>query len=226
MTTFSFPIDLTEDQTRLLEEYGRMLFDVNKQFNLISRSDIKQVFNHHIAHCLTIAERGVPGGSRVVDWGSGGGLPAIPLAIVWPEVHITAVDSNSKKTMSIDLFCRRLGITNCVSLHGRAEQAEGQFNYSVSRATAPLLDLWSWHERVYVPGSELAGWDQSSALPEDTWAEGLICLKGGDLDGEVQDMNRRYHGLETDIRPLTSLKHDPYFEQKYIVHVRREDGVS
>jgi len=201
-----------------------MLFDVNKQFNLISRSDIKQVFNHHIAHCLTLAEHSVPPGSRLVDWGSGGGLPAIPLAIMWPDAHLTAVDSNSKKTMAVDLFCRRLGLTNCSSWHGRAEHAVGQFNYSLSRATAPLADLWAWHQRVYVEGVQLESAARpieksTSATKSDYWKEGLICLKGGDLTQEIQDMNQKFEGLSTEIQPLTLLGHDPYFAEKCIVRV-------
>lgn len=208
------PIALTEDQDRLLREYAAMLFDVNKQFNLISREDSDHILDRHIGHCLFIAERGVTEGARIVDWGSGGGLPAIPLAIVWPSTQILAVDSNSKKTMSIELFCRRLGIKNCKAHHGRAEETEGNFQYSVSRATAPLIDLWNWHQRIASP--------ENVETAPSHWESGLICLKGGDLREEVQAMNKKYEGLETTIEPLLSLGKDAFFQTKFIVHIKRK----
>ncbi len=212
-----FPISLTEDQERLLREYARMLFDVNKQFNLISREDTNQVLGRHIAHCLCIAKQNIRKGAKVVDWGSGGGLPAIPLAIVWPDIEILAVDSIGKKTRAVDLFCRRLGIKNCRSWHGRAEQAEGSFHYSVSRATAPLADLWQWHQRVETSPSNL----EVEVPSSNVWAPGLICLKGGDLQEEIRVMNHKFPDLETRVQPLALLKHDSYFETKCLVHVQK-----
>jgi 16S rRNA (guanine527-N7)-methyltransferase len=153
----------------------------------------------------------------VVDWGSGGGLPAIPLAIVWPDIEILAVDSNGKKTRAVDLFCRRLGIKNCRSWHGRAEQAEGSFHYSVSRATAPLADLWQWHQRVETSPSNL----EVEVPSSNVWAPGLICLKGGDLQEEIRVMNHKFPDLETRVQPLALLKHDSYFETKCLVHVQK-----
>ncbi|MDA1027781.1 MAG: class I SAM-dependent methyltransferase [Bacteroidetes bacterium] len=212
------PIALTEDQDRLLREYAAMLFDVNKQFNLISREDTDHILERHIGHCLFLAERGVMDGARIVDWGSGGGLPAIPLAIVWPSTQIVAVDSNGKKTMSIELFCRRLGIKNCKAHHGRAEETEGSFQYSVSRATASLVNLWDWHHRVASPASD--------EIPSSHWENGLICLKGGDLREEVQTMNKKYEGLETTIEPLISLGKDAFFQTKSIVHIKKKAPVT
>lgn len=212
------PIALTQDQDRLLREYAAMLFDVNKQFNLISREDTDHILERHVGHCLFIAERGVEDGASIVDWGSGGGLPAIPLAIVWPSTQILAVDSNGKKTMSIELFCRRLGIKNCQAHHGRAEETEGSFQYSVSRATAPLVDLWSWHQRVASP--------ESVRTLSSHWENGLICLKGGDLREEVQAMNQKYRDLETTIEPLISEGKDTFFQTKSIVHIKRKHPVT
>ncbi len=243
MSAKSFsPVDLTEEQDRLLREYARMLFEVNKQFNLISREDTHQILERHIAHCLTIAEKKVGKGSKIVDWGSGGGLPAIPLAIVWPDAHVLAVDSNGKKTRSIELFCRRLGIKNCESWHGRAEDATGSFQYSVSRATAPLVNLWDWHQRVAISAmttvTETAIINSDSDASANTttnadantvalepaethWSQGLICLKGGDLREEVQAMNTKFTDLQTIIEPLSSLEKDPFFRLKYLVHVNK-----
>ncbi|NQV72417.1 16S rRNA (guanine(527)-N(7))-methyltransferase RsmG [bacterium] len=209
----TYPEHLSAEQKQKLDEYARLLFDVNKQFNLVSRGDIAHVISHHIVHCLALAQKSVSRGTHVVDWGSGGGLPAIPLAIVWPEVQIVAVDSNGKKTKSIDLFCRRLGIANCVSNHVRAEEATGAFQYSVSRATAPLVDLWSWHNRVFEAGSpEEEGADQ-------TWREGLICLKGGDLTQEIKDLATKYPHVQVKVLPLSGWNQDPFYDSKYTVEV-------
>lgn len=216
-----YPVAVSQDQARLLKEYGQMIFDVNKQFNLISRGDIQSVYDHHIAHCLTLAERGVLPGQRVVDWGTGGGLPAIPLAIMWPESTIVGVDSNEKKTRAVDLFCRRLGLKNCLSWHGRAEEAQGPFQLSVSRATAPLKDLWYWHSRVYAASSrDPMPVNSSQSHHNSLWNDGLVCLKGGELNNEIAEMNQTFPGLDVELLPLTSLKHDSYFDTKWLVTVR------
>ncbi len=186
-----------------------MLLSVNRQFNLISRSDIQQVRNHHVGHSLAYGLKGFPNACHIVDWGSGGGLPAIPIAILWPETRVTAVDSNAKKTRSIDLFCRRLGISNCSSWHGRAEKWPGKADYSVSRATAPLTDLWRWHER------SARDCEQS----EGDWKSGLICLKGGNLRDEIADLTQRYAGCEVQTISLKDHFEDAYFETKSLVHV-------
>ena len=224
----SYPIEVSDDQSRLLNEYGRMVYDVNRQFNLISRGDINEVYSHHIAHCLVLADRKVPSGTRVVDWGTGGGLPAIPLAIMWPHIAIVGVDSNEKKTRAVDLFCRRLGIRNCTSWHGRAEEMEGQFQVSVSRATAPLRDLWSWHERIYSPiaeqnAQENRATDMGSGKKEASgaWGDGLVCLKGGDLAAEIGDLHAAFPDLAVNKMPLALLKNDPFFDTKCIITVQK-----
>ncbi len=107
-----------------LRDFEQLLRDVNQRFNLISRGQEGAIWKHHILHCLTIAVRGVPAQCRVVDWGTGGGLPAVPLSIVWPDTPIVAVDSNAKKTRAVTLFARRLGLENCMAVHARAERIQ------------------------------------------------------------------------------------------------------
>jgi len=197
-----------------------MLLQVNKQFNLISRSDISQVRDHHVGHCLAYALRSFPAGSTVVDWGSGGGLPAIPISILWPEVTVIAIDSNAKKTRSIDLFSRRLGLKNCSTWHGRAENWSGQADYSVSRATAPLRDLWSWHDRATDSQSQ-----SSENAPDNCWERGLVCLKGGDLRLEIADLLSGFQ--ECDVQTISLNKHisDSYFDTKLLVHVTQKPNI-
>jgi len=202
-------LSLTDEKRRLLDEYASMLLSVNRKFNLISRSDIQQVKTHHVGHCLAYGLNTFPKDCHIVDWGSGGGLPAIPIAILWPEAHVTAVDSNAKKTRSIDLFCRRLGISNCSTWQGRAHEWPGKLDYSVSRATAPLKDLWGWHERSSNEGT--AG--------ETEWSPGLICLKGGDMKAEIDHLHREHPSCEVETISLKEYFNDAYFETKSIVHV-------
>lgn len=209
MTT-PYPIPLSEDQERLLNEYAELLLSVNQRFNLISRSDIDQVRRHHIGHCLAYAIHSFPDGCSVVDWGSGGGLPAIPIAILWPGIQVTAVDSNGNKTRAVDLFCRRLGLNNCNSWHGRAGDWMGGADYSVSRATASLSELWEWHARVK---------QNESGSGDQEWESGLICLKGGDLSKEIAELKAVHPHLQTQTRPLSMHDGDPYFSSKVILHV-------
>ena len=213
----TYPEHLSAEQKQKLDDYARLLFDVNKQFNLVSRGDIAHVISHHIVHCLALSQKSVSRGTHVVDWGSGGGLPAIPLAIVWPDIQVVGVDSNGKKTKSIDLFCRRLGISNCTSWHGRAEEAVGAFQYSVSRATAPLVDLWSWHNRVFEAGN--AEEEEAKEEADGRWREGLICLKGGDLIQEIKDLATRYPHVRVEVTPLSGWNRDPFYDSKYTVEV-------
>ncbi len=210
----TYPIPLSDDQERLLNEYAKLLLSVNRRFNLISRSDINQVRRHHIGHCLAYAILAFPDGCSVVDWGSGGGLPAIPIAILWPGIQVTAVDSNGNKTRAVDLFCRRLGLKNCSSWHGRARDWAGSVDYSVSRATASLSELWEWHTGVK---------QKESKSGDGEWKSGLICLKGVDLSEEIEELETVHPRLHTVTKPLSMLDGDPYFRSKVLVHVTQSD---
>ena len=145
-----------------------------------------------------------------MDWGTGGGLPAIPLAIACPTVTVFAVDSVGKKVRAVRTFARRLGLENLFGWDGRAEKWTGTAHYSVSRATASLADLWSWHRRVVEP------FDDASA---DNWPQGLICLKGGDLSGEIQDLRKVEPTATVSEEQIFPLLKDDHFRHKHIVSV-------
>lgn len=145
-----------------------------------------------------------------MDWGTGGGLPAIPLAIACPKVTVFAVDSVGKKVRAVRTFARRLGLDNLFGWDGRAEKWTGTAHYSVSRATAPLADLWSWHRRVVEP------FDDASA---DDWPQGLICLKGGDLSEEIQDLHKVEPTATVSEEQIFPLLRDQHFRHKRIVSV-------
>ena len=194
----------------LLEEYAALLKSLNQSVNLISKHTEDQIWERHIEHCLTLARRGFQTGSVVVDWGTGGGLPAIPLAIIFPEVQFIAIDSVGKKIHAVRFMARKLNLHNLETWQGRAERWTGAAHYSVSRATAPLSTLWSWHRRVVTPLDN---------VPADGWQPGLICLKGGDLSAEIHRLEKDSPELTTDLYPLTPEKSTDISEAKYIVHV-------
>lgn len=176
------PFDaLTDAQRQQLNAFAEMLCRFNDRVNLISPDSERYFRTQHLLHCLTLTARDFPAGSTIVDWGTGGGLPAIPLAICFPEVTVVGVDSVGKKGRAVRTMARRLELDNCYAWTGRAEEWDGEAHYSVSRATAPLVELWEWHRRVAVP---LDGVDD-----DQEWPAGLLTLKGGDLSGEVEALH-------------------------------------
>jgi 16S rRNA (guanine527-N7)-methyltransferase len=202
--------DLTPPQREQLDAFAAELARVNRQVNLVSPATVPEIEERHLLHSLALAGRAFPPGAMVVDWGSGGGLPAIPLAIRFPETRFVAVDAVRKKTEAVRLFARRLGLDNLDVWNGRAEAWEGTAHYAVSRATAPLASLWGWFARVRAPLSD---------VPEGCWAPGLLCLKGGDLTEEIGALHARFPGLVVEQIPLAPLLGHPYFADKAVVRV-------
>lgn len=206
---------LSDEQRQRLDEYAVLLRRFNQRINMVSREDEAHLRSRHIPHCLALAARSFPPGSSVVDWGTGGGLPAIPLAIVFPEITVYGVDSVGKKVQAVRAMARRLGLTNLLAWHGRAEQWTGTAHYSVSRATAPLDDLWRWHRRVAEP---------VDAPPNGAWSSGLICLKGGDLRAEIEALRDGDPAAQVDQQSIRPWYDDAYFADKYTVAVARKAG--
>jgi 16S rRNA (guanine527-N7)-methyltransferase len=204
---------LTDDQQEKLEAFEEQLLRFNRRVNLISSESERHFRTQHLLHCLTLTLRDFPDGCTIVDWGTGGGLPALPLAICYPEVTVVGVDSVGKKGRAVRTIARRLGLDNCYSWTGRAEKWDGKAHYSVSRATAPLAELWQWHRRIAV--------DLDEPPTDNQWQQGLLALKGGDLRDEIAalrdanpDARIKRHSLES------MLGHNGFFEEKEIVAVR------
>jgi 16S rRNA (guanine527-N7)-methyltransferase len=226
---------LSSGQREQLAEYGRLLLEFNRRLNLISREDEAEVEEHHIRHSLILTLKEFPAGAAVVDWGTGGGLPAIPLAICFPTARIYAVDSVEKKIRAVEAMGRRLGLANLFPWHGRAEAWPKPTQFSVSRATAPLVTLWSWHRRAVAAGADVsldvatagsargltsaasAGMgDQASA---GQWKRGLICLKGGELQPEIDALLAAYPSLMVDRHPIQAVYRRPYFANKMVLEI-------
>ncbi len=201
----------SEEQWERLETYARLLLTYNEQVNLISRRSADELLERHLLHSLALAMHRFPSGSSVVDWGTGGGLPGIPLAIVFPEVKVHLVDSIAKKVRVVREMVEHLGLDNVEVWNMRAEHWPGKAHYAVSRATAPLQKLWKWYHKVREPLLQ--------PLEEGDWEPGLIALKGGDLSEEIRKLKRKYPYTRVQLIPLEPLLQRPYFLEKYLVHV-------
>ncbi len=201
--------ELSGRQQRLLKTFEGLLLEANARLNLVSRATATELHRRHVLHSLALAARPFQDGSAVVDWGTGGGLPAIPLAIAFPTVSFHAVDASERKTLAVRLMARRLGLHNLTTWTCRAELWPGRAHYSVSRAVASLRTLWQWHARI-------ADSDGADRFP-GVWCPGAVCLKGGDLGDEIADMNGEYPSVQVD---TVALAGEGFTSVKSIVHMK------
>lgn len=198
--------EFTETQTKQFEMLGELYKDWNEKINVISRKDIDSLYERHILHSLAIAAIcNFDNGAQVVDIGTGGGFPGIPLAIFFPEVEFLLSDSIGKKIKVVQEVAAAIGLKNVTAVHKRVEEIKGRtFDYAVSRAVAPLGELWKWIHPVIRPGQK------SDDLPN-----GLICLKGGDLKKEISES-----GLKPQAWDVHDIFPEPVFEsEKYLIYV-------
>lgn len=197
-----FP-QLTDRQKEQFAQLNDLYHDWNAKINVISRKDIDNLYEHHVLHSLGIAEviRFRPG-TQVMDIGTGGGFPGIPLAIMFPDCQFHLVDSIGKKIKVCMEVAQGIGLENVTFCHERAEDEKRKFDFVVSRAVMTLADL------VKIIRKNIAR-EQHNALPN-----GLICLKGGEVSGEVEPFK---HHVE--VTPLSNYFDEEYFKTKKIVYV-------
>jgi 16S rRNA (guanine527-N7)-methyltransferase len=199
--------DFTPKQIEQLAALSALYKDWNSKINVISRKDIDGLYEKHVLHSLSIAAiANFRSGTEIVDIGTGGGFPGIPLAIFFPEVKFHLVDSIGKKLKVVEGVAAAIGLSNVTIQHTRIEDIKDRkFDYVVSRAVAPLKDLWQWSKPVLKKKSS------NEALPN-----GLICLKGGDLAAEISESGTKPRLMEiADIFP------EEYFKEKYLVYVQQ-----
>lgn len=189
-----------KQQFQQLEELYRFW---NAQINVISRKDIDSLYIHHILHSLAIAKvlEFLPG-EKVLDVGTGGGFPGIPLAILFPQTHFHLVDSIGKKIKVVHEVSSAIGLENLVSTHARAEQINDKFNFIISRAVTQLKDFYPWVKGKF------------SDMPLNKLPNGVLYLKGGDLSQELSES----HLKEVTLYPLADYFAEEYFETKYVVY--------
>jgi 16S rRNA (guanine527-N7)-methyltransferase len=203
--------DFTPEQIQQLEALEAVYQEWNAKINVISRKDIGSLYEKHVLHSLSIAAvfNFLPG-SQVIDIGTGGGFPGIPLAIFFPETQFQLVDSIAKKLKVVDAVADALSLKNICTEHIRAEEIRGRkFDVAVSRAVAPLKDLWTWARPLLRPQNLRT--DSTDSLPQ---ASGLICLKGGELAAEISES-----GTRPMVHEIFNLFPEESFREKYILQV-------
>jgi len=203
---FNYFSGFTPQQISQLSALEPLYKEWNSRINVISRQDIDHLYEKHVLHSLSIAAvfEFLPG-TQIIDIGTGGGFPGIPLAIYYPEVQFHLVDSIGKKLKVVNAIAEETGLKNITTQHIRAEEIKGRkFDFAVSRAVAPLKDLWKWSKPL------LKAVNKKTEAP----TSGLICLKGGDLSKEISESRTRPRVYE-----IHHMFKEPFFTDKYIIHV-------
>lgn len=202
-----FP-DLENEQYAKFEQIGKLYREWNEKINVISRKDIDNLYLHHILHSMVIAKLiDFKDGTKVLDLGTGGGFPAIPLAILFPNVKFTAIDGTRKKITVVNEIKEAAGIENLTALQKRAEEHRKQYEFVVTRAVAKIGKLKEWTMNLIDPEN------QRHALPN-----GIIALKGGRIKEETKELTKKDY-YET--YPIINFINEPYFEEKYILYLQR-----
>ncbi|MCR4604238.1 MAG: 16S rRNA (guanine(527)-N(7))-methyltransferase RsmG [Prevotella sp.] len=197
-----FP-DLQDEQTAQLAALDKLYHEWNEKINVISRKDIDNLYEHHVLHSMAIGKllRFKPG-TQILDFGTGGGFPGVPLAILFPECLFTLIDGTGKKIKVAQEVCQAIGLKNCTPIQRRGEEEKGRYDFVVSRAVMPLPDL------AKVVRKNISK-EQHNALPN-----GIICLKGGELQQELKP----YRNI-VNVTSLNEWFCEPWFKEKYCIYL-------
>lgn len=197
--------DFSETQTRQFAALKDLYTEWNEKINVISRKDIDNFYQHHVLHSLAIAaifsfEKNM----EVLDLGTGGGFPGIPLAIFFPHTQFLLADSINKKLTVVKSIAETIGLTNITVQHTRVEDIKNkQFDVVVSRAVAPLKDLWKWSKPVIRKYKSTA----------ENVPNGLVCLKGGDLTNEIFES-----GCKPFVWDINNIFPEDFFKEKFLLY--------
>ena len=198
--------DFTEEQLRQFKLLEPLYKEWNEQINVVSRKDIDGLYEKHVLHSLSIAATfELTDGMDIIDLGTGGGFPGIPLAIFFPQVKFHLVDSIAKKLKVVEAVAEGIGLKNVTTQHSRVEDIRNRkFDFVVSRAVAPLKDLWRWSKPLL------------KIKTQTEFTPGLICLKGGDMAIEIQES-----GVKPRVMDIASIFPEESFKEKYLLYVSR-----
>ena len=204
--------DFTAKQLHQFEALKDLYKEWNEKINVISRKDIDSLYERHVLHSLSIAAAfEFEPGNEIIDLGTGGGFPGIPLAIFFPEVKFHLVDSIAKKLKVVEAVAENISLNNLTTQHSRIEDIKNRkFDFVVSRAVAPLKDLWKWSKPLIRSQNPARLSAVTTSLP------GLICLKGGDLAAEIQESGTRPRLME-----IKDIFDEEFFTDKYILYISR-----
>jgi 16S rRNA (guanine527-N7)-methyltransferase len=194
---------LTAEQQRQVEMLEALYREWNAKINVISRKDIDNLYEHHVLHSMAIAKLiQFTAGTRILDLGTAGSFPGIPLAILFPDCDFKLIDGTGKKIRVAQEVCQAVGLKNCHPTQLRGEEEKGKFDFVVSRAVMPLPDL------VKIVRKNMAA-KQHNALPN-----GIICLKGGQLEEET----RPFRNI-VEINPISQFFEEEWFKEKNIIYL-------
>ena len=196
-----FP-DLSPNQCHQFDQLESCCRDWNEKINVVSRKDIDHLYEKHILHSMAIAKFVIfKEGSKILDVGTGGGFPGIPLAILFPHVHFHLVDSIGKKIKVVQAIADSLELKNVTAIHARVEELEGKFDFIISRAVAPLKIIYDWTKHLLTSENE-------NAIPN-----GWLVLKGGNLETELKELKKKAM-----LVPIRNYFNVEFFNEKYMVY--------
>jgi 16S rRNA (guanine527-N7)-methyltransferase len=194
---------LTDQQKKQLAMLDGLYRDWNAKINVISRRDIDNLYEHHVLHSLAIAKAyHFQPGTNILDFGTGGGFPGIPLAILFPDCHFKLIDGTGKKILVAQEVASAIGLTNCEPVHKRGEEEKGHFDFVVSRAVMQLPDL------VKIVRKNI------SSRQHNAIANGIICLKGGHIDDELKAYRKTVES-----QPISTWYSEEWFKEKYVIYL-------
>lgn len=199
-----FP-DLTERQREQFASLYPLYEEWNARINVVSRKDFDSLYLKHILHSLAVAKAcRFDDGARIIDIGTGGGFPAVPLAVIFPDARFTAVDSIGKKIRVVEEVAKGAGIENLTAVNGRAEDVAGRFDYAVSRAVTDTATLLRWV------------WPKIEKGHKGSMPNGLLLLKGGDLGDELREAGRKYRSFD-----IADWFDEEFFETKKVIYIEK-----
>ena len=195
--------DITDVQRRQFDALYELYQDWNSKINVLARKDIDNLYEHHVLHSLAIAKTiKFKDDTDILDFGTGGGFPGIPLAILFPNCRFQLIDGTGKKIRVATEVANAIGLKNCTPVHKRGEEEKGKYDFVVSRAVMPLPDL----ERIV---RKNISDKQRNSMPN-----GIICLKGGNVEGEIQPF-RKY----VEVTEISQWFDEEWFKEKYVIYL-------